>query len=151
MPFITFQPSGITLEVQAKTTLLDAARRAGVEIDAPCGGKGTCGNCTVRIVSGQVACESLGVLTQAEIDQGFVPTCLSSIRDSDVVIEVPDQASRFGGQFSDDDGMALVDPALLPSSEDHRPLTEKIYIHVPPPQKADGLSDLDRLTRTLQQ
>jgi len=54
MPLITFQPSGITLDVQANTTLLDAARSASVEIDAPCGGKGTCGNCAVRIVSGQV-------------------------------------------------------------------------------------------------
>jgi len=151
MPLITFQPSGITLDVQAKTTLLDAARRAGVEIDAPCGGKGTCGNCAVRIISGQVACESPGVLTQPEIDQGFVPACRTSIRDCDVIIEVPDQAGRFGGQFSDEDGMELVDPVLLPTPEDCLPLTERINICVPPPQKADGLSDLDRLTRALQQ
>ena len=151
MPHITFQPSGIIIDVQANTTLLDAARLAGVEIDAPCGGKGTCGNCAVRIVSGQVLCESLGVLTQAEIDQGFVPTCHTSVQDSDVVVDVPDQAGRFGGQFSDDDGMELIDAALLPTPEDCRPLTEKINISVPPPQKADGLSDLDRLIRTLQQ
>jgi len=151
MPLITFQPSGITIDVQADTTLLDAARSAGVEIDAPCGGKGTCGNCTVRIVSGQVDCESLGVLTQAEIDQGFVPTCRTSLQDADVVVEVPDQAGRFGGQFSNDDGIRLIDAALLPTPEDCRPLTAKINISVPPAQKADGLSDLDRLIRTLQQ
>jgi len=151
MPLIIFQPSGITLEVQAKTTLLDAVRLAGVEIDAPCGGKGTCGNCAVRIISGQVDCESLGVLTQSEIDQGFVLTCRTSIQDTDVIIEAPDQAGRFGGQFSDDDGMELIDPVLLPTPEDYRPLTEKINICVPPPKKADGLSDLDRLIRTLQQ
>ena len=150
MPLITFQPAGITIDVQASATLLDAARRAGVEIDAPCGGKGTCGNCTVRIVSGQVDSKSLGVLTQAEIDQGFVPTCRTSINDSDVVVEVPDQSGRFGGQFSDDDGMELIDAALLPTPDDCRPLTEKINVSVPPAQKADGLSDLDRLTRTLQ-
>ncbi len=150
MPLITFQPSGITLEVQAKATLLDASRRAGVEIDAPCGGKGTCGNCAVRIISGRVDCENLGVLTQSEIDQGFVLTCRTFIQDTDVIIDVPDQAGRFGGQFSDD-GMELIDPALLPTPEDCRPLTEKINIYVPPPQKADGLSDLDRLIRTLQQ
>ncbi len=150
MPLITFQPSGITIDVQAKTTLLDAARLAGVEIDAPCGGKGTCGNCAVRIISGQIDCESLDVLTQMEIDQGFVPTCRTSINDSDVVVEVPDQAGRFGGQFSDDDGVELIDAALMPTPDDYRPLTEKISISVPPPQKADGLSDLDRLTRALQ-
>ncbi len=149
MPYITFQPSGITIDVQANTTLLDAARRAGVQFDAPCGGKGTCGNCAVRIVSGQVDSESIGVLTQEEVDQGFVPTCRASMQDSDVVVEVPDQAGRFGGQFSDD-GTELIDPALLPTPDDCRPLTEKINISVPPPQKADGLSDLDRFIRTLQ-
>ncbi len=151
MPSVTFQPSGITLAIEAKTTLLDAARHAGVEIDAPCGGKGTCGNCTVRIVSGQVDCENLGVLTQVEIDQGLVPTCQAFLRDSDIIFEAPDQAVRFGGQFSDGDGMELIDPALLPAIEDLKPLTEKINISVPPPQKADGLSDLDRLKRVLQQ
>jgi uncharacterized 2Fe-2S/4Fe-4S cluster protein (DUF4445 family) len=64
---------------------------------------------------------------------------------------VLDQAGRFGGQFSDDDGMELIDAALLPSPEDCRPLTEKINITVPPPHKSDGQSDMDRLTRTLQQ
>ncbi len=151
MPRITFQPSGIVIDVAANTTLLDAARLAGVEIDAPCGGKGTCGNCAVRIVSGQVLCESPGVLTEAEIARGFVPTCHTSMQDSDVVVEVPDQAGRFGGQFSDDDGTDLIDAALLPSSDDCRPLTEKMNISVPPPQMGDGLSDLDRLTRAMKQ
>jgi uncharacterized 2Fe-2S/4Fe-4S cluster protein (DUF4445 family) len=64
---------------------------------------------------------------------------------------VPDQVGRFGGQFSDDDGLTLIDATLLPTPEDCRPLTEKINIFVSPPQKADGLSDLDRLTRALQQ
>ena len=50
MPLITFQPAGITIDVQASATLLDAARRAGVEIDAPCGGKGTCGK-SIRALS----------------------------------------------------------------------------------------------------
>lgn len=150
MPKVIFQPSGIVIDVPRNTALLDAARSAGVEIDAPCGGKGTCGNCAVRIVSGQVLCEGPGVLTEAEIDQGFVPTCRTSMQDSDVVVEVPDRAGRFGGQFTDDDGMKLIDAALLPTPEDCRPLTEKINISVSPPQKADGLSDLDRLTRALQ-
>src|SRR5271157_3372280 len=135
MPRITFQPSGITIDVKRETTLLDAARSAGVEIDAPCGGKGTCGNCAISIISGQVLCESPGVLTEAEIDQGFVPTCRTSVQDADVVVEVPDQAGRFGGQFSDDDGMELIDAALLPTPDDCRPLTEKINVSVPPAQK----------------
>jgi len=150
MSHIIFQPSGISIEVPAKTPLLDAARLAGVEIELPCGGKGTCGNCAVRIISGKTACESLGVLTQEEIDQNFVPACQTSIEDSDVVIEVTDQAGRFGGQFTED-GMELIDPVLLPTPEEWKPITEKINTRIPPPQRADGLSDLDRITRALQQ
>ncbi|MEN6317724.1 MAG: ASKHA domain-containing protein [Syntrophaceae bacterium] len=150
MPLVTFQPAGITIDVPAKTVIYDAAKLAGVEIELPCGGKGTCGNCAVRVVSGKTSCESLGVLTQEEIDQNFVSACQTSIEDSDVVIEVTDQAGRFGGQFTDD-GMELIDPVLLPTPEEWQPLTKKINIHVPPPQKADGLSDLDRITRALKQ
>jgi uncharacterized 2Fe-2S/4Fe-4S cluster protein (DUF4445 family) len=149
MPSITFQPSGQTIQAQPGTALLDAARQAGVEVDAPCGGKGTCGNCALRLISGRVAAESLGVLTQAEIDQGFILACRTAIGDDDVAVEAPDRTARGRGQFSDDEGLDLIDPALLPAPEDSRPLAEKICLSVSPPQKADGLSDLDRLTHAL--
>lgn len=45
---ITFEPSGRTVSVPVGSTLLEAARVAGVEIDSPCGGTGTCGSCRVR-------------------------------------------------------------------------------------------------------
>jgi len=45
---ITFEPSGRTVSVPVGSTLLEAARAAGVEIDSPCGGTGTCGSCRVR-------------------------------------------------------------------------------------------------------
>ncbi|MHB1136547.1 MAG: ASKHA domain-containing protein [Coriobacteriia bacterium] len=45
---IRFEPSGRTVTVPPGTTLLEAARAAGIDIDAPCGGTGTCGSCRVR-------------------------------------------------------------------------------------------------------
>jgi len=51
MPKITFTPANITVEVEMNTPLLDAAKFAKIEIDAPCGGKGTCGKCIVKIVA----------------------------------------------------------------------------------------------------
>ncbi|MCX5856744.1 MAG: ASKHA domain-containing protein, partial [Deltaproteobacteria bacterium] len=138
-----------TIQVQPGTALLDAARQAGVDVDAPCGGKGTCGNCALRIISGRTTDESLGVLTLAEIDEGFVLACRTAIGDDDVTVEALDQTARSRGQFSDDEGLDRIDPALLPAPEDRRPLTEKICLLVAPPQKADGFSDLNRLARTL--
>jgi len=130
--------------------LLDAARRAGVEADAPCGGKGTCGNCAVRIASGRVMTESAGVLTEAEVTDGFVLACRACIGDEDVTIEVQDRAGRGSGQFGNGEDMALIDPVLLPQPADIRPLSKKITLSVPPAQKSDGLSDLDRFRQSLQ-
>ncbi len=47
---IRFEPAGRTVTVPVGSTLLEAARAAGVAIDAPCGGTGTCGSCRVHVV-----------------------------------------------------------------------------------------------------
>ena len=44
---IRFGPSGRSITVPAGTSLLAAARSAGVAVDAPCNGAGTCGSCRV--------------------------------------------------------------------------------------------------------
>lgn len=49
---LTFLPDQKTVEVPADTTILDAAHDVGVVINAPCGGKGLCGKCTVIISDG---------------------------------------------------------------------------------------------------
>lgn len=49
---VTFEPEGVTVEVAPGSTLLAAARAAGVALDAPCGGTGRCGSCSVRAEGG---------------------------------------------------------------------------------------------------
>lgn len=44
---IKFLPLGNTFEVMKNTTILEAERLAGLESDAPCGGRGICGKCSV--------------------------------------------------------------------------------------------------------
>lgn len=65
---VTFQPSGSTVWVEVGSTLLDAARLAGVAMEATCGGHGRCGTCAVRVIEGTLsapdAVES-GVLARA--------------------------------------------------------------------------------------
>ena len=46
---ITLQPVGRRIELPAGVTVLDAAREAGVELVAICGGEGVCGGCRVRL------------------------------------------------------------------------------------------------------
>jgi uncharacterized 2Fe-2S/4Fe-4S cluster protein (DUF4445 family) len=47
-PQVEFSHQGVRVSVEPRTTLLAAARAAGVPIDAQCGGAGTCGRCAVR-------------------------------------------------------------------------------------------------------
>lgn len=49
---VTFLPQNIVQEVEEGTTILAAEQMAGLEPDAPCGGKGDCGKCKVDIVEG---------------------------------------------------------------------------------------------------
>ena len=46
---VLFLPNNIEISVPSGTLLLDAAKSAGVYIDAPCGGNGTCGKCSVLL------------------------------------------------------------------------------------------------------
>ena len=47
---VKFMPGGQAVSVPEGTNLLEAARNAGLTPNAPCGGKGTCGKCRVRLL-----------------------------------------------------------------------------------------------------
>ena len=47
---LRFEPSGTVYQAEGGENLLEAARSAGLAIDAPCGGQGTCEKCVVFIV-----------------------------------------------------------------------------------------------------
>jgi uncharacterized 2Fe-2S/4Fe-4S cluster protein (DUF4445 family) len=151
MPVIRFEPSGKTVDVPAGTEVLDAARRAGVEVDSPCGGKGTCGKCIVKVVEGETDSDSLGVLAQEVVSEGYVLACKTKVLETDITVAVPEAIGRKGGKFSDAaEDVKLIRQELLPRNWQYDPLAVKWMVEVPPAQPGDGLSDLDRLTRRLQ-
>ena len=151
MPTVTFLPGSITIDVPAGTELLDAARKAKVDIESPCGGKGTCGKCIVKIVSGEVDSQSLGLLSHDAVSEGNVLACKTKLLDTPVTVEVPEVNGRKGGQFGDSaDDVHLIRHELLPKNWQYDPLAVKWMVDVPAPELGDGLSDLDRLTRRLQ-
>ncbi|MFU8780541.1 MAG: ASKHA domain-containing protein, partial [Kiritimatiellia bacterium] len=76
---VLFQPSGRRVFVLPGTLLLEAAERAGVILQTPCGGKGTCGKCRVLI------------------DGKDVLACCFKVEE-DLVVDVPDAALFVGGQ-----------------------------------------------------
>lgn len=61
---VVFQPAGRQGDVVAGTSLLEAARRLGVEIESICGGHQTCGKCKVLVEEGDFA--KFGLRSQAD-------------------------------------------------------------------------------------
>ena len=49
---VTYLPFERTTRVPSGTTLFSAAHWIGLPIDSTCGGRGTCGKCKVRVITG---------------------------------------------------------------------------------------------------
>jgi ferredoxin len=53
MPSIVFEPLGLRIECASGETVFAAARRHNVPIPTACVGRGTCGLCRVKVVTGE--------------------------------------------------------------------------------------------------
>ena len=135
MPEITFLPDRITVELSEGALILEGARLAGVFVETPCGGKGTCAKCIVRIVSGEV-----DFLNKTGLDtsDGSVLICQTTILNEPVVVELTNLPDG-KGKFAD-----LDISEYLPKVR--QPFLKHVALSVPEPQLLDGLSDLDRFT-----
>ncbi|MCJ7594458.1 MAG: 2Fe-2S iron-sulfur cluster-binding protein, partial [Desulfobacterales bacterium] len=87
---VHFLPDEKSIEVQEGSTVAEAAQRAELFINNLCGGEGVCGECRVRVVSGQVKAgeTSSAFFSQEEIDQGFALACQTRL-EGDLEIEIP--------------------------------------------------------------
>ena len=97
MPIVTFRHTSgeeIRIEVPAGQTLLEAAKQAGVAIDAPCGGSGTCGKCRVKLISGSPEMEQNPHLSKEDYASGWRLACCSRVT-GDTAVEVPESASAY--------------------------------------------------------
>jgi uncharacterized 2Fe-2S/4Fe-4S cluster protein (DUF4445 family) len=54
-PLVVFTPSGKRGHFAAGTSVLDAARKLGVDLDSVCGARGICGRCKVDVAEGEFA------------------------------------------------------------------------------------------------
>ncbi|MDR2376420.1 MAG: ASKHA domain-containing protein [Treponema sp.] len=75
----------VTCEVGNGETVLAALVRGGLVIDAPCGGRGFCGKCRVRLVRGTI--RPLAGRKAAD-NAGFILAC-QVIPETDITIELP--------------------------------------------------------------
>ncbi|MDP6346847.1 MAG: ASKHA domain-containing protein [Dehalococcoidia bacterium] len=151
---IVFQPSGRRGQVKAGTTVLEASRELGAEIETICGEKRVCGKCKVRVESGFF--ERYGIesspahaspFTQEETKhvsvrekaQGYRLGCVARIQ-GHLVVFVPEE-SRTGKQ--------VIRKAATQRAIDLNPAVRLLYLELEEPTLFDPLGDLDRLRRRL--
>jgi uncharacterized 2Fe-2S/4Fe-4S cluster protein (DUF4445 family) len=142
---VKFEPQGKTVFVLHGTTIVEAAARAGISMNMPCGGQGTCGKCRVRIVSG--ACEPTdadrALLTQADLDDGARLACQTRICEP-LTVEVP-ETSVLTSTFQILGGASGAARARLMDVSDVA--VRKRFVELPRPSREDEMPDIDRLER----
>ncbi|OPX23585.1 MAG: hypothetical protein B1H02_04855 [Candidatus Latescibacteria bacterium 4484_107] len=87
---IVFEPEGKVVQASKGATILEIARSAGIPIEGPCGGDGTCGKCRVFAVGGlsEYSDAEKKHLSVEDRAQGIRLACQARVR-SDVTVEVP--------------------------------------------------------------
>jgi ferredoxin len=84
---VELKDSGITLQVRADQTVLDALKGANIDVQSDCC-EGLCGSCEVRVLGGAVDHRDL-VLTRAEREaQDRMMVCCSRASGDRLVLEL---------------------------------------------------------------
>ncbi len=87
---VTFLPAEITVSVEGRMTLLEAADHAGLPVGSACQAEGICGRCGLRILSGADGLSREGPLERRvkranRIDPALRLSCLARVRGSVIV------------------------------------------------------------------
>lgn len=158
MPELTFRTGEGETRIFASPgeTIMSAARKANVAIDAPCSGNGLCGKCRVLVASGQTESPPPRHLTNEEYGKGWRLACETSAL-TDCIIDVPDIASAYRSRMKTADlssgeelevfravGRALDGAGLGVDSG-----VSVVTVTMEPPLAGDGLPDNERLSRAI--
>ena len=116
---------------------MSAARQVGIHINAPCGGRGICGNC--RVVFPRGAPEPVEAeeqhLSREELSAGWRLACQARIEGDAVVVVPAATGTQEGKILTEGTGRSV---ALAPNAA-------KRHIVLPEPTLEDGRADADRL------
>jgi len=150
MPFVRFLPSDKTVEVPCGTSLFDVAKQADVSVSVPCGCKGVCGKCLVKIEKGTVDFDEENRLLEELLNDNYVLICKAKVTQSDLTVFVPSDIKSEKGKFSDTlDDMLRIPQSLMPDKENLSPFVKTVKIDVAAPSVGDGLSDYDRFEKAV--
>ncbi len=122
-------------------TLLDVLSTIhDFHIDASCGGKGTCGKCKVKVISG-IDSEPLETekkfLSEAEILNGYRLACLTKVS-MDTILSIENTEKNAQIESAHKGFSGILDPVI-----------KKRYLKLPIPSLEDQRDDVSRILETL--
>ena len=138
MPVVTFLPGFRKVIVDSGNSLMEAAQKAGLAINAVCGGAGKCGKCVMFCKSGMIEFDReryAGYFSKEDLEQGACLACQSFVVD-DVQVLVPERTIIQTQQIL----MNVVGRPI-----DLNPVVHKYYVEVDPPTLENPTTDLWRL------
>jgi uncharacterized 2Fe-2S/4Fe-4S cluster protein (DUF4445 family) len=121
--------------------LLSHLRSKGYKLPSPCGGKGVCGKCKVRVIEGgetlRMPYPGVRGITLAEWEQGWRLACKTAMHE-ELQVEVPDPASAEANILTSGSYEVTLQPCI-----------QKRYLELTKPSIEDQSSDVDRLEKAL--
>jgi uncharacterized 2Fe-2S/4Fe-4S cluster protein (DUF4445 family) len=125
----------LTAAAREGENLLHVLRKSGISVDTPCGGKGTCGKCGVRVsgIAGRPSANETALLSRAQLDKGYRLACGCAIT-ADTVVYMDDSENE-----------AAIITAGIRRDIGICPLVKKRYIELIPPGLEDQTPDMERL------
>ncbi|MDQ7782554.1 MAG: 2Fe-2S iron-sulfur cluster-binding protein, partial [Desulfomonilaceae bacterium] len=152
---VIFQPSARRGLVEEGTSLLEASRQLGVDIEALCGEKKVCGKCKVRIEQGSF--EKFGITSsrdhvsewQEEEDkfifasareEGYRLACVAKVH-GPLLVFVPEEARA---------GKQVVSKAARDIHIDWNPAVKLYSVEVVPPSFEEPTGDFERICAELE-
>jgi uncharacterized 2Fe-2S/4Fe-4S cluster protein (DUF4445 family) len=143
---VQFETRADSVPVRAGTLLVEAARRADIDIGQPCGGQGRCGRCAVRVVEGQVRRRSTLRLTEADVKAGYALAC-QAVVEGDISVVVP-PAEQIERRLTTDH---VAPDVTVPAGYDRSSLQTvgRAILSLSPPSMDDQTDDWGRLSTAL--
>jgi uncharacterized 2Fe-2S/4Fe-4S cluster protein (DUF4445 family) len=140
---ITFKPEDRIVYVLPGTPVVEAAARAGITVETPCGGQGSCGKCRVEVLQGaaEPTAEEKRLISAEELKKGIRLACQSRIC-KPAVIHIPLE-SRFSAQ-------KILTTGMETRKEIH-PSVEKFYREFPSPTLGKSRADLEIIRQAFPQ
>ncbi|MDD1688726.1 MAG: ASKHA domain-containing protein [Methanoregula sp.] len=138
MRTVTFLPSYRKIDVARGSTILEAAQRAGLNINVVCGGQGKCGKCVVYVQSGKTEFDLQKYsqfFNEDELKKGACLACETTVQ-GDLQVLVPEST------------LIQEQKILVEGWEGEielHPSVRKYFVELQPPTLTDPSPDLTRL------